>query len=197
MNSVDSTLEALTLHYVGIGLFSVVNNIWTLAALVTAAVSFWRLRGASLLLHLPGHSRRVGSLHEREYTSKSIDSGPESSIRESVTVPAVILDTDTAAAPLACIDGATKGKFVAYYREDEECDVAAAVEEEEKVCDQSLAGEWWEGWEKAWRMRRKGAEKGTGGWYNYQDLEVLNGSVVRLWEEETSPLRQSMRCVLW
>ncbi|KAI4380314.1 hypothetical protein MLD38_006519 [Melastoma candidum] len=201
MTTVDSTPEALALHYVGIGLFSVVNNIWTLLALFTAALSFfWRLRGGLLLLRLRGNRCSVGPSHERDSIPEVVDSSSGSSVSEAATA------TAEGRCHPPCGEGATRGKFVAYYREGHGYDVAAAAEEEEEETGDGIgggeAGEWWEVWEKAWRMRRKGAEKGRG-WYDGLDLAVLNGSVVRLWAEDeeervrTSSVLQSMRCVLW
>lgn len=39
---------------------------------------------------------------------------------------------------------------------------------------------WWDNWEKVMRMRIGGGDHM--GWYRYQDLTVLDGNVVRLWD---------------
>ncbi|KAI4376477.1 hypothetical protein MLD38_014234 [Melastoma candidum] len=208
MNSFDSAFEALALHYVGFGLFTVVNNVWTIVALVTAALSFWRLRAASLPLPLPLPSdRRLVSSPEAPDSRPSCSPIPESA-EEATTAP-IHPSPNVPAAPPACdADVATKGRFVTYYREEDRGDAFDGDEEAELSGDRrwlgDRAGEWWEGWEKALRLRSNGAERGRG-WYDYQDRAVLSGSVVRLWEEErwelvvASSVKPAGRCrvVVW
>ena len=47
MNALDSPLEALALDYINVGFLTIVNNLWTWVAVITAAVSFWRIRVAT------------------------------------------------------------------------------------------------------------------------------------------------------
>lgn len=73
-----------------------------------------------------------------------------------------------------------------YYEDDQvsdenqvEADLAAVVGAEEGAGGEV---EWWSGWERVLRVRN-----GDVGWCRYQDLAVLDGSVVRLWHANKSP----------
>lgn len=212
MNVLESPLEALAVNYLSLGVLTVVNNLWTWVAVITAAFSFWRIRaagGATVAAAFlePGDSPPPPHRNDQS-------SSPSSEPVPDISVPDV--SSDEAPAP-ACpapgvvvgeveFDVVTKGiKFVAMYKEDDEEDecrheLTAAAEEKENewddekdVADGVDCGEWWESWDKVLRMRT-----GEKGWYRYQDMTVINGNVVRLWEgsKTRNVIRYRPRCVL-
>lgn len=80
-----------------------------------------------------------------------------------------------------------KMKFTLYYHEDEddiesECEVSVETLKITEELWEEKEGRlgWWESWEKLLRTRNGENE---GGWYTYQDLTVINGNVVRFWDE--------------
>ena len=188
MNSVlDSSLEALAFNYLNFGFLTVVNNLWTWVAVITAAVSFWRLRATG------------GCAKHDEPASIERTSNGSDSISDVVRPDTVDEQPRDAAAPTAGVEdealttsrsevvggaeyagGVTKGKFVMYYEDDGqwESDQWTVMEEpESKEGERSESDGWWENWEKLLKMRM-----GKNGWYLYQDLTELNGNVVRFWD---------------
>ncbi|CAH8362409.1 unnamed protein product [Eruca vesicaria subsp. sativa] len=180
MATLDSPLEALALEYASFGCLAVVNNVWTWIAVVTAAVSFWRIRvittikveevhGCGLLEGLtPSKPEQESSHHEPQEMA-----GP---VEETVVKTEVW-------EPLMCDQGVTKGKLTMYYEVDvvgETC-----VDGDGELTDVSYGGglghcgEWWE---RVLKMRT-----GDDDWYRYVDLTVINGSVVRLWDDKRNP----------
>lgn len=200
MDLLDSPLEALALNYLSVGFLTIVNNLWTWVAVITAAVSFWRIRAAG---GAPTYLKSDGSPPPPRNDQRS--SGSE--LVPEISVPDVSADEPPAPAPASEIvvgddvkvdDGVTKGaKFVAvFYGEDDregDGELTSANEWEENGDDEGC-GEWWERWERVLRTRT-----GEMGWYSYQDLTVLNGNVVRLWDSSacTRSLRYSSSCVAW
>ncbi|GLT98827.1 hypothetical protein SLE2022_163070 [Rubroshorea leprosula] len=176
----DSPLEALPFNYVSFGILAFVINLWPLVAVITAALSFWRIRAAA------GISNPVKKLLCEDHDTSS-PPPPPSCVGHVEELSAVKEEPLTSWSwpgpdvtfPLECCDGVTKGrKFVLYY-EDDEGDMMAAEEEEDECSDQSGNGgteEWWGSWEGVLTTRRGEME-----WYRYQDLTVINGNVVRLW----------------
>lgn len=67
----------------------------------------------------------------------------------------------------------TKGKLTVYFKQDADgvCNRGDHENEDEGV---ELSKEWFQNWEKL--------RKGEMGWYSYQDMKVIDGSVVRLWD---------------
>ncbi|KAJ7956021.1 Transmembrane protein [Quillaja saponaria] len=177
----DSHLEALAFNYLSLSFSAVVNNLWAWVAVITAAVSFWRIRavGCARPEKEPSFNDRSSSgsqLSEQLvpevllYDDVADDKPPSS---QAVTTPAVAVGD-------VKVDGwVTKGKFAVYfYEEERECDSCELTAETEEWEEESnnLNG-WWENWEKMLRLR-----SGKNGWYRYQDLTELNGNVVRLWD---------------
>ncbi|KAK9948142.1 hypothetical protein M0R45_003730 [Rubus argutus] len=179
MNSVlDSPLEALAFDYVSFGLITVVNSLWTWVAVLTAAVSFWRLRprGDGVKFLSPPSNDVFKS-------SNGCSSYPETSppITEEEQEPPCS-GSDPVAVPSSSAkfedDGVlTKGvKFTLYFEEDNNGHVGGEGEGDLTAEEtENSGGENW--WESGLRMRM-----GDMGWYRYQDLTVLNGNVVRLWD---------------
>ncbi|CAK9159243.1 unnamed protein product [Ilex paraguariensis] len=188
MNTLDSPLEALAFNYLSFGLFTVVNNIWTWVAVITAALSFWRIRSSGLL---------KSDLLDRNLDGASpaaVFSSPSSSPAENIAEPASSTSASASDFPAMSKitsfcrvegDGLTKGKYTVYYNEDD--DEFTSNEEEVDNRDgegvEVVAKEWCDGWDRVLRMRN-----GDMGWYRYQDLTVLDGNVVRLWDGCTRSL---------
>ncbi|GLT62845.1 hypothetical protein SLA2020_354480 [Shorea laevis] len=201
----DSPLEALALNYVSFGIFSLVNNLWPLVAVITAAVSFWKIKAAAgitpvkkLVDDTPAAPPPCVN-HREELLSSTMEEEEEEEVAStSCSSPAPVVTPDQSGS----YDGMTKGrnKFVLYY-DDDGGEVTVASEEKEywSECDDGgMSEEWyWGSWERMLRIRT--AEMG---WYRYQDLTVINGNVVRLWEEGSGgTVRQveaySSGCVVW
>ncbi|KAL0784787.1 hypothetical protein Bca101_001032 [Brassica carinata] len=205
MATLDSPLEALAFQYDSFGVLAVVNNVWTWIAVVTAAVvedafDVIRRQLYELLTGLTNGLDKVTtigdndghgcSLLEDATTSKAEQesdhqepqkmAGP---VEEAEAPP--VNETDVNWEPLMCDDGVTKGtKLTMYYEVD--------VDHEERCVDGEgglptvnygggfgNSGEWWERWERVVKMRN-----GDDVWYRYVDLTVIDGSVVRLWDDD-------------
>ncbi|KFK33839.1 hypothetical protein AALP_AA5G066500 [Arabis alpina] len=155
MATLDSPLEVLAFDYVSF----ILNNLWTWIAVVTAAVSFWRIRATT-------SGRDDGFIEE-----EAVPDPPKQKALVVETRPRMkVTDTEDWSL-LLCNDGVTKGKLTVYYDDDEETDGERDGEEDRG----GECGEWWE------RMRN-----GGDGWYRYVDLTEINGNVVRLWDANGS-----------
>lgn len=212
MNALDShsPLEALALDYINVGFQTIVNNLWTWVAVITAAVSFWRIRVATGGAVAATSSDESPSPPTR-YDQSSIGSKPVSEIK----VPDVLLPRDDDE-PVSIsgsgsgimevddvkADGVTKGaKFFAAYYEENDCgeeDDGELTAEESGVDGAVKVGEWWDSWERVLRTKM-----GEMGWYKYQDLTELNGNVVRLWDSSCASTKESkysskmISCGVW
>ncbi|CAK7352336.1 unnamed protein product [Dovyalis caffra] len=196
MDVLDSPIDALVFDYVSFGIFTIVNNLWTWVAVITAAVSFWRIRVAGA-----GAVKTLEPSPPSDYTERNISelSVPETSLSTTTTLKSV---TESAAPgsvssiPSVFEDnGVTKGKFVVYYYQDDgrENDGNIGGDGEELP----VFGEWGTCggeltlWERMLRVRM-----GDYGWYKCQDLTVINGNVVRLWDGFRRE-KYSSGCVVW
>lgn len=187
MATLVSPLEALAFEYVSFGVLAVINNVWTWIAVVTAAVSFWRMRVTTI----GDDGRRHGcGLLEEQTASKTEQerqgvAGPVKETAEARVEEALVMKTEVWET-LMCDDGVTKGKMTMYYEVyvdggrdvDEDGELTSAVNYGGGSGD---CGEWWERWEGVVKMRN-----GDENWYRYVDLMVINGSVVRLWDDKRS-----------
>ncbi|GMY36503.1 hypothetical protein FCV25MIE_31745 [Fagus crenata] len=195
MNVLDSPLEALAVDYLSLGLLTIVNNLWTWVAVITAAVSFWRIRaaGATSASCLKADSPPPCYDQSSNGVPDSTDDDePQSPVSVSASNSGLEVEDVKA-------DGVTKGmKFFAVYYEEEEDggegdgELTAKNDWEESGVDGVKGdGEWWE---RVLRMRT-----GEMGWYRYQDLTELNGNIVRLWDGcSTRELKYSSSCcVVW
>ncbi|KAJ0091713.1 hypothetical protein Patl1_13654 [Pistacia atlantica] len=109
MNTLESPLEALAFNYVRFGIFTVVNNLWTWVAVITAAVSFWRIKKQVKPALQPRNDRnKSGSQPVLEI------SPDESCARAPATATA-----SPSVGDVKDVDGLTKGKFTLYYCEEE------------------------------------------------------------------------------
>ncbi|KAK4428805.1 hypothetical protein Salat_1180400 [Sesamum alatum] len=184
MNALDSPLEALALNYLTYGFLTAVNNIWAWLAVITAAVSFWRIRALS--------SAPVSTPRRSQDTASTSSAPPELDER-AVSEPATVSTTGETqlsssptktSCPTLEREGSTKTKFSLYYEEDDfrvdddggenedDGGGAAVVGEKSGRC---LSSDDWERMMVVVRM-------GDMGWYRWQDRAVFDGSVVRLWE---------------
>lgn len=172
MNVLESPLDALAFDYVSYGILIIVNNVWTWVAFVTAAVSFWRIRSAA-----SGAASFSAKCDPPAPTSNSTQTSPAIPQIENPRVRTSVPSSTEAVRDFE-VDGVTKGKFTVYYEDDGEHDGGlSGVREWEGKESEALCGEWWEGWESLLRTRR-----GEWSWYGYQDLTVINGNVVKLWD---------------
>ncbi|XLT86833.1 hypothetical protein HN873_008586, partial [Arachis hypogaea] len=178
MNVLDSQVEALVFNYLTFGFLTLLNNFWTWLALLTAALSFWKIRSSVC--------------PEPEIGDPTRELVVEAAIPEAVT-PLVESAAVVDAAPLAVtedVDGVRKGKFTVYYEEEGDDEGAQCMRGEREGSltltlplmawrEEGCEVEWWEKWERLLRLRNGVNE---GGWYTCQDLTELNGNVVRLWD---------------
>ncbi|KDP33961.1 hypothetical protein JCGZ_07532 [Jatropha curcas] len=194
MNVLDSPLEALAFDYASFGIFTVVNNLWTWVALITAAISFWRIRtsgaggvvSSSSLKSEPLSSVNCIDCHGNK-SRTVIEKSAIKSVIEPSKQPVPAAATSKRLKPASARpsvfenDGVIKAKFVVYYEDDREGEGNGDCEEYSTVVGEwengSGYGEWRESWEKVLRIRM-----GDMDWYRYQDLTAINGNVVRLWD---------------
>ncbi|KAL5572308.1 hypothetical protein UlMin_021905 [Ulmus minor] len=188
MNVLDSSFEVLAINYASFGFFTLVNNLWAWVAVMTAAVSFWRLRaaGAGATTSSGFNSDTSSSTHNDESSNGSmlVSEIPPSIYPEELpsTTSCVSPSKASSASVLGNVEeiGVTKGeKFTLYYEDDG--DLTALTEDiaGEAVIEECCS-EWWESWEKILKLRTGELEMG---WNRYQDLTKLNGNVVRLWDD--------------
>ncbi|ESQ37571.1 hypothetical protein EUTSA_v10002680mg [Eutrema salsugineum] len=165
MATLDSPLDVLALDYVSF----LLNNLWAWIAVVTAAVSFWRIRATT-----------NGSKNDVRLIDESPREPPKPQATAALAVetgPRVTVTEMEDWSPLLCNDGLTKGRFTVYYEEeidgerDNEDGGIRSVNYRGGEC-----GEWWEKWERVVTVRN-----GGDGWYRYVDSTVINGNVVKLW----------------
>ncbi|KAL8488139.1 hypothetical protein ACS0TY_023968 [Phlomoides rotata] len=127
MDALESPLEALAFNYLTYGLLTAVKNIWARVAVITAAVSFWRIRFSSS-------------------TPEAAESAAEQ--------PAIVSSSSELALSKASFsvlerEGSTKMKFTLYIEEgddggEDDGGEAAAV----------VSPKWWcDDWEKMMVMR--------------------------------------------
>ena len=182
----DSRLEALVFKYVSFGIFTIVNNLWTWVAVITAAVSFWRIRAAGAAatstcsVENPDQKPSTCIINRTQDESRSIIEA-----EEKQTPPTAVAEMSVS--PLVCDDGVTKGgkfKLTVYYEDVGESDVDGEMtvtkwrSDGGSDCEEGSCGEWWECWERVLCFK-----KGETGWYRHQDLTSINGNIIRLWHE--------------
>lgn len=180
MNSLGTpVIDALALDYLGFSFLPVViNNIWTWVAVITAAVSFWRIRAVSLKSDSQDESSPPLMV--------SVSPPPHTEEKEAVMEPVTNLASSTTTSSAVDVDttgGPTRGKFTVYYEDESEGEVAweGGVDDDGDVAEVGRGtggGYWCDNWEKVMRMR----VEGDMGWHRYQDLTVFDGNVVRLWD---------------
>lgn len=180
MNVLDSNVEALAFNYLNFGLLTILNNLWTWVALLTAALSFWKIRSAGCpkLKQSDPITLRPDPVNE-----------PLRPPFEAVTAETVAPGEKLTAVPVSGngvaedVDGVRKGKFTVYYEEDDmQCrrgESNGLLTVTAEGWEEGRESEWWKRWEKVLRFRNGENENG---WYTCQDLTELNGNVVRFWD---------------
>lgn len=174
MATAESTaVEALALDYISLGLYAVVNNFWTLVAVATAAASFWRFK------HVPSV---IGKGHHVAH-----DPSPEIPDKSSIAISGPKVNLNVIAPPLTveCSDdGSVSGKrvYTRFCYDD-------VVDEEEELADEERLGlvvaqaQNYQSGCKTVRFdvleRLRLSDLGV---YEHQDLGVLDGCVVKLWD---------------
>jgi len=165
----NSPLDTLAFNYLSFNFF---NHLWTWLAVI-----FWRIRTPKPELLPPSHdtSSVKPDLGLKVLEPRHDDAGP-------ARVPSNGGVED--------VDGVIqrKMKFTMYYYDDEDEDDRECKESVKtlKITEEIWEEKegrlgWWESWEKLLRTR---TGENEGGWYAYQDLTVINGNVVRFWDEE-------------
>ncbi|KAK8477176.1 hypothetical protein V6N13_057971 [Hibiscus sabdariffa] len=181
----DSPHHVLAFNYVSFGILTVVNNLWTWVAVVTAGLSFWTIRTAAVA----GVTTSSGCVQSDGQKPAPPISGPAQDESRPIleagdkpTPPAFVVGTSVS--PLVSRGVTEGGKFKVrvYYEDDREksgVDFDGHGEVTVRGWSDGVGGgdcsEWWE--------RELTLRKGEMGWYRYQDLTALNGNVVRLWDE--------------
>lgn len=196
MNVLESPLEALAFNYFSFGIFTFVNNLWTWIALITAAISFWKIRTAGVP-RVSTFSAKTETLSSANCISVRNVNEPQPVVEiletESIIqAPTAPTPTTSSASPASFssvyedVDGVTRGKFVKYYDDektkdgkgDDELTAVGEWVDGSGGCYGGSGSEWWERWERVLKLRT-----GDGmGWYTYQDWTAINGNVVRLWD---------------
>ncbi|GMH23291.1 hypothetical protein Nepgr_025134 [Nepenthes gracilis] len=190
MNVLDSPPDALLFDSAALGF--VFNNLWTwVAVLAAASISYWRLKGGAASVSSQIKSDPLP--HDTVSEVKSQITAPL--FRQPTSNPggadASALGTSEASVSNVC-DGdlaPTKGKFAVYYEAAEEMEsVDEDGDAEERPGWEEGGGlpivrRWWR-WDDDKELDAAATRLRMGdlGWHRYQDLTVLNGSVVRLWE---------------
>lgn len=182
MNAFSSPLESVALDYIISDISTIfVSNLWTWLAVFCAGAAslFWRGAKSSVTFQLASAKPDVPV--DPLCKSSLITAPSEPEVHEVLsTEPELRVLKDT---PIVSDgDGVTKGKFVAYYYSEDgenECN-------DEHYEFRSGEGEMhaellrWFKVDKLEKMK----EINEMGWYCCQDLTVLSGDVVRLWDGE-------------
>ncbi|PSS20759.1 UvrABC system protein like [Actinidia chinensis var. chinensis] len=194
MNALDSQLEALAFNYLSFGFSRIVSNIWAWVVVVSAAVNFWLLSAVRIVSDAAGSADQptaVPTTAPKAVLAAVVETTTEGMTRGGkftkalIDQPTIVSTTVTRAvvAVVETIEGTTRGgKFRVFYEGEE-------VEGEAKEGGDNFGGfgavvgvgkencHWCEDWNRMLVMRMGDIE-----WYRYQDLTVLNGNVVRLWD---------------
>ncbi|XP_057501363.1 uncharacterized protein LOC130785255 [Actinidia eriantha] len=198
MNALDSQLEALAFNYLSFGFARIVNNIWAWVVVVSAAVNFWLLSAVRIVsgatesadqpTAVPTKAPKAVLAAVVETTTEGMTRGGKFT-KALIDQPTIVSTTvtRTVVAVVETIEGTTRGgKFTVFYEGDE---VEVEVEGEAEEGGDNFGGfgavvgggkedcHWSEDWNRMLVMRMGDIE-----WYRYQDLTVLNGNVVRLWD---------------
>ncbi|XP_009780582.1 uncharacterized protein LOC107769213 [Nicotiana tabacum] len=208
MSALESPLEALAFNYLSFGLYTVVNNIWTWLAVIAAAFSFWRIKTSSALLK-PALVRgdfsddASPSLPQTAFVppSEHVETVAADEPASTSRGPSITAPTTISPSVVFHIVHSTKGRLTTYFKQDDvlgPCDdyvdCRDSTDKGESISSQwvqssifsnngtvemedLMCNDWYQSWEKVIRTK-----KGEIGWYSYQDLHVIDGNVVRLWE---------------
>lgn len=182
MNVLDSNVEALAFNYLSFGFLTALNNLWTWLALLTAALSFWKIRSAGCPKPRPKPEAQAQPFFRPEAVADLlIVEKTEPTKQHAATAPfsPPLLRGENNSEE----NDERKGKFTVYY-EEEDMDMQCTCDENEGLLTawkekEGTETEWWKRWERLLRLRNGENENG---WYTWQDLTELNGNVVRFWD---------------
>ncbi|XP_010261743.1 PREDICTED: uncharacterized protein LOC104600485 [Nelumbo nucifera] len=206
MDVLGSPLEALLYNYVSAGFLSTIHNLLAWVAILTAAFSVWKVRAAGSHSH-PPKLQVVSSLPNLLHGASSELTPSNSDSSKQSSQPSLLVDKPSLASACATTQLSTAicavadaddnrtngGKITLSYYEDLDDDESTPTE---SLDDQGADGNGGVWWEATWGVEEQLQRGGTGsiwvglgttntgdlGWYHYQDLTMLNGSVVRLWD---------------
>lgn len=168
----NSPLDTLAFNYLSFDFF---NHLWTWLAVI-----FWRIPTPKPELLPPSHDTSSDKPH---LGLEVLEPRHDYACPARVPSNSVVEDDD----------GVTKGKMkftLYYYDHEDEDDIdrecKESVETLKKITEELWEEKegrlgWWESWENLLRTR---TGENEGGWYTCQDLTVINGNVVRFWDEE-------------
>ncbi|XP_021890792.1 uncharacterized protein LOC110809303 [Carica papaya] len=185
MNTLESRLEEVAFNYVGLGVLSIVNNLWTWVAILTATISFWRIKAGARASSCSVKSEEKPTRVDRRTVGSEPNLGTSTDEVSSIASPVMAAPI----IPSVCNEEITKGKFIMYYEDEGESDGELTAVREWRNREDEGCGEWWEVWERVLRMRR-GED-----WYRFLDLTLLNGNVVRLWDGNSSAEYRPRSCL--
>ncbi|KAK1417441.1 hypothetical protein QVD17_26568 [Tagetes erecta] len=177
MAFISSPMEALAFTY----LAHTVLNVWTWLAFVTAALSFWKIKSS---IHPPPTPSSSSSPPPKTFDEPDPDLQEDQvpSTTNRARVP--ILTSPTT---FCTLDTTRSGKFTVYYGdvdmniEDDRC---SRSKRRINISRCDVENEI-DGYEVLLKMKTREM-----GWYRYQDLTVLNGSVVQLWNHFNFDVQQ-------
>lgn len=186
MNGMDSPLDALALNYLSYGLLTAVSNIWAWIAVITAAFSFWKIRAlSSPLVSRPEQRQDAASTSSLPPKMAAVEAAKPTAVYPGETGHLLSASLTTSFCVIES-EGSPKGKFSLYYTWDDfrECDESGGEDEGNGGCNGGGAAVMSENLERRWDdwERMMVVRMGDTGWYRCQDLKVLDGSVVRLWD---------------
>ncbi|CAO2823142.1 unnamed protein product [Amaranthus hypochondriacus] len=175
MDALDSPFQTLTFIPLNLGhlLSTAVNNLWPFLAVITAVLSFWKLRSTANTTSLPPPPKTTTAETTSSLKENLIKNQSEEKLRKEDDRDEGVL---------------TKGNsnrfFTVYYeRENEEEEMDDEINGGDEVEDKStgfMMKRWNSSPELTVEMRRGDVLR----WYSFQNRKVIDGSVVRLWEEE-------------
>ncbi|XP_010917423.1 uncharacterized protein [Elaeis guineensis] len=194
MDLLEMPLEAIVLRFHSLPAAVAAGSLWACLAVLAAALGIWRIRAV-------GSRSDDVSLPHSPITSKSEPGQAPSPSPAPAPSTVPKSPKPTVRAPHCHVEdaGTPKARFTAYYGSCDWFDVEDDGDEQVEVDNgrkddgarvvrarltAPLEGFGWEG--------LMVGRRGDLGWYRYQDLTALNGSVVRLWETATSRRRSPM-----
>ncbi|XP_010273893.1 PREDICTED: uncharacterized protein LOC104609306 [Nelumbo nucifera] len=210
MDVLGSPLEAIVFNYLNLGLLAVANSLWTWVAILTAAFSVWRIRAVGFYPRRP-KSDLYSSFNDRiTYESHALFELTPSESSEKPSQSSSESDKPSGACRVMCPssscsssvwtvedEGRTKGgKYTVHYYYEEVHDNGEStpreISDDEVAVAEGADGGCWDGGDIGEGCSSFGGifisrwGRGDLGWYRYQDPTVLNGSIVRLWDDHGS-----------
>ncbi|CAH1425327.1 unnamed protein product [Lactuca virosa] len=192
--ALDSPMEAIAIH----GVLTAVNNVWAWIAFLTAAISFWKIKSS---IHLSTHHLFLQLSPPPPPPSPPLPkTSPVAAQPDQSELPSTSARSPSSTSKrhttFCKLENRKSGKFSVYYSQDDKTkgdkidgefeedidsdrkmsSITRNGEEEVRKMSSVRCNHGEDGWEML--LKIKTAEMG---WYVNQDLTVLNGNVVRLW----------------